>query len=145
MDWERLPVVPLYADVQAYCSHVNIYIIRGYICCPLIHDSFLPSLWLLVIDLKNWPMLVKLSYVEQKSWFLKSWEREFWRMMKYVGEGALWDTQYQQTELLFVYSHSLGMDDSWGHCAVPQFSRTVNSKVMLKVTILQLSGHDIYV
>ena len=92
-------------------------------------------------------MLVKLSYMEQESWFLKSWEREFWRMMKYVGGGggALWDTQYQQTELLFVYSHSLGMDDSWGHCAVPQFSRTVSSKVMLKVTIRQLSGHDIYV
>ena len=25
MDWERLPVAPLCADVRAYCSHVNIY------------------------------------------------------------------------------------------------------------------------
>ena len=25
MDWERLPVAPLYADVRAYCSHVNMY------------------------------------------------------------------------------------------------------------------------
>ena len=25
MDWEWLPVAPLYADVQAYCSHVKMY------------------------------------------------------------------------------------------------------------------------
>ena len=25
MDWERLPVAPLYADVRAYCSHVKMY------------------------------------------------------------------------------------------------------------------------
>ena len=25
MDWERLPVAPLYADVRAYCSHINVY------------------------------------------------------------------------------------------------------------------------
>ena len=25
MDWERLPVAPLYADIRAYCSHVKMY------------------------------------------------------------------------------------------------------------------------
>ena len=25
MDWERLPVAPLYVDVRAYCSHVKMY------------------------------------------------------------------------------------------------------------------------
>ena len=29
MDRGRLPVAPLYADVQAYCSHVNIYCKEG--------------------------------------------------------------------------------------------------------------------
>ena len=28
----------LYADVRAYCSHVKC-IVRGHVCCPLIHDS----------------------------------------------------------------------------------------------------------
>ena len=40
MDWERLPVAPLYADVRTNCSHVKMYV-REYICCPLIHDSSL--------------------------------------------------------------------------------------------------------
>ena len=29
MDWERLPVAPLYADVRAYCSHVKMYCKRA--------------------------------------------------------------------------------------------------------------------
>ena len=29
MDWERLPVAPLYADVRAYCSHVKTYCKRA--------------------------------------------------------------------------------------------------------------------
>ena len=29
MDWERLPVAPLYADVPAYCSHVKMYCKRA--------------------------------------------------------------------------------------------------------------------
>ena len=29
MDWERLPVVPLYGDVRAYCSHVKMYCKRA--------------------------------------------------------------------------------------------------------------------
>ena len=29
MDWERLPVVPLYADARAYCSHVKMYCKRA--------------------------------------------------------------------------------------------------------------------
>ena len=29
MDWERLPMAPLYADVWAYCSHVKIYCKRA--------------------------------------------------------------------------------------------------------------------
>ena len=28
MDGGRLPVAPLYADVQAYCLHVKIYIVK---------------------------------------------------------------------------------------------------------------------
>ena len=52
-------------------------------------------------------MLVKLSYVEQ---VLRKRLLENDEICR--GGGALWDTQYQQTELLFVYSHSLGMDDS---------------------------------
>ena len=43
MDWERLPVAPLYADVRAYCSHVKMYCKR-HVWCPLIHDlSFIQS------------------------------------------------------------------------------------------------------
>ena len=29
MDWQRLPVAPLYADVWAYCSHVKMYCKRA--------------------------------------------------------------------------------------------------------------------
>ena len=38
MDWEWLPVVPVHADVWAYCSNVKC-IVRGHVCCPLIHNS----------------------------------------------------------------------------------------------------------
>ena len=29
MDWQRLPVAPLYADIRAYCSHVKMYYKRA--------------------------------------------------------------------------------------------------------------------
>ena len=40
MDRGRLPVAPLYADVQAYCSHVNIYCKEGTSVVPF---SMTPS------------------------------------------------------------------------------------------------------
>ena len=46
MDWERLPVAPLDADVQAYCSHVKNVLSRGHVCCPLIHDSSFIHSWM---------------------------------------------------------------------------------------------------
>ena len=48
----------LYADVRAYCSHVKC-IVRGHVCCPLIHDSsfFIHSFILPMISMlfqTNW-------------------------------------------------------------------------------------------
>ena len=31
--------VQMYADVRAYCSHAKNVLLRGHVCCPLIHDS----------------------------------------------------------------------------------------------------------
>ena len=77
--------------IQAYSSHVNIYIIRGYgmsVVLSSMTPSFLTydSWWLIKkIDLPG--MLVKLSYVEQESWFLKSWGREFWNLPIWATRG----------------------------------------------------------
>ena len=40
MNWERLPVAPLYADVLAYCSHVNLYCKDG---TSVVLSSMTPS------------------------------------------------------------------------------------------------------
>ena len=43
MDWERLPVAPLYADVRASCSHVKIYCKTARVLSTTLH-SFIHSL-----------------------------------------------------------------------------------------------------
>ena len=48
MDWERLPEAPLYADVRAYCSHVNLYCKDGTsVVLPSMTPSFFPNLAML--------------------------------------------------------------------------------------------------
>ena len=48
MDWERLPVVPLYADVRAYCSDVNLFCKDGTsVVLPSMTPSFFPKLAML--------------------------------------------------------------------------------------------------
>ena len=64
-------MAPLYADVQAYCSHVKKCIVRGHVCCPIIHDSsfinrFLP------IQILIFQMLCNNADARQCSYF-KLW------------------------------------------------------------------------
>ena len=54
MDWERLPVAPLYADVRAYCSHVKTYCKRARLL------SSHPRLYILSLrsrSITNWKRL----------------------------------------------------------------------------------------
>ena len=45
MDLKRLVVAPLYAEVRAHCSHINVYCKEGtfVVLSSTTHDSFLPS------------------------------------------------------------------------------------------------------
>ena len=46
MDLKRPVVAPLYAEVRAHCSHINVYCKEGtfVVVSSTTHDSFLPSL-----------------------------------------------------------------------------------------------------